>query len=271
MSVPKKRKEIREQLIGNQNKRALLVEGVNDEMAFRILLSRYANDWEQRWVLAVAGNKRQLLEILMLEPQWAGIVDRDEWDQETIDEKARTQPNVHVLPRFCLENYLIPPKEVWQAIPADQKTLVDGGADVFTQALQADLPKYLRHGVLWKVISPLWTGLRARGFKEALASRDSVETAQDDAKIQRTLGEWDTLLDPVQIFEKFQQQFNQASLSTVEKQLALLVHGKVFWENVVNPVMNRMFGQMSEDDRRKHILRGLSQPSDLKSIFNLFR
>ena len=155
MSVLKKLREIREQLIGSQDKRAFLVEGATDEVAFRILLNRCIGDWEQRWVLAIAGNKRQLLEILKLEPDWIGVVDRDEWDQATIDEKARTQPNVLVLPRFCLENYLIHPAEVWEAIPPDRRSHVAGGANGFTQALQADLPKYLRHGVLWRVVSPL--------------------------------------------------------------------------------------------------------------------
>ena len=98
-----------------------------------------------------------------------------------------------------------------------------------------------------------------------------METAQDDAKIQHILGEWDALLDPIQLFGKFQEQFRIASSSSLEEKLALWVHGKVFWENVVNPVMNTMFGQMSEDDRRKHILRGLSQPSDLQSVFNRLR
>ncbi len=72
MSFDGKRDRIRQELIGAQPKRAFLVEGADDKAAFRILLERFVPGWEQRWAIAEAGNKRQLQELLALEPDWVG-------------------------------------------------------------------------------------------------------------------------------------------------------------------------------------------------------
>lgn len=123
MSIRDIRDRIRQEFIGTQEKQAFLVEGLEDKDAFRILLERFLPDWEQRWGIAEAGNKRQLLELLRLEPDWLGLVDRDEWDQAAIDERTAAQPNPLVLPRFCLENYLINPP-----YPGDTQAHENGGA-----------------------------------------------------------------------------------------------------------------------------------------------
>lgn len=220
MSIRKKRDRIRQELIGVQPKRAFLVEGADDNEAFRILLERFVPGWEQRWAIAEAGNKRQLQELLALEPDWVGLVDRDEWNQPVIDERQTALPNLMVLPRFCLDNYLINPSELWQAIPPARQTGVDGGEAAFRAAIVGELPQYRRHGALWKVVTPLWSGLRALGFKEALASAESMATAQDDAEIRRILGEWDALLDPERIFTDFRAQLAAADAATPDEQFA---------------------------------------------------
>jgi hypothetical protein len=268
MSIRDMRDRIRQEVIGIQAKQAFLVEGPDDKEAFRILLERFLPGWEQRWGIAEAGNKRQLLELLRFETAWLGLVDRDEWDQSAIDERIASQPNLLVLPRFCLENYLINPAELWQAIPPARQAEVAGGETAFAAAIRDDLPQYLRHGALWKVVTPLWSGLRALGFKEALASEESLATAQNDTDIRRILNDWDALLDPSRVFADFQTQFGNAQAAPMTEQLSVWVHGKVFWKNVVNPTMDRLLDQMAEGERRKKILRKLPQPADLQPILD---
>ena len=164
MSIQDVRDRIRQEVIGAQDKQAFLVEGSDDKEAFQILLQRFIPGWEQRWGIAAAGSKRQLQELLNHDPGWLGLVDRDEWDQAAVDTQISLQPNLMVLPRFCLENYLINPAVLWQPLPPVHQSAVPGGGAAFERAMLGDLPRYLRHGVLWKVVTPLWSGLRALGF-----------------------------------------------------------------------------------------------------------
>jgi hypothetical protein len=253
-----------------QDKRVFLVEGIDDVAAYTLLLNRfYSNNWEQRWAIAPAGNKRQLRELLTLEPNWLGLVDRDEWDAAALHTYTTNQPNLVVLPRFCLESYLILPSELWQALPDKQQEKVQGGHAEFEQALIQQLPNYLRHGVLWGVVTPLWEGLRALGFKESLASFDSMETAQDDTQIQQVLQAWDELLDPNRLLADFKGRLATAQQMTIPEQLKLQVHGKLYWEKVVNPEMNRYFGQLSAKKRRLKVLEHLPElPEDLSLILD---
>jgi len=267
MSIESKRDHIRQKLIGAQPKRVFLVEGTDDEAAFRILLERFVPAWEQRWAIADTGGKRDLQDLLRLEPDWVGLVDRDEWEQSVIDQRQTELPNLMVLPRFCLENYFINPAELWRAIPTTRQAGIPGGEAAFRAAITGELAQYLRHGVLWRVVTPLWSGLRALGFKEALASEDSLVTAQDDAAIQQILRDWDALLDPHSIFTNFQTQLAAATAVTPDAQFGQWIHGKVFWKCVVNPAMNRLLGQMKEGERRKKILHKLDRPADLQPIF----
>jgi hypothetical protein len=266
MSIQDIRSSIGQEVIGTQSKKVFLVEGPDDKVAFTILFNRFLPLWEQHWGIAAAGNKRQLLELLKLEPDWVGIVDRDEWDQPVIDQYMSERANLCVLPRFCIENYLIQPLELWPAIPAVRQEKIAGGESAFTAAIEAELYKYLRHGALWKVVTPLWSGLRAIGFKEALASEESLETVQSDREIKRILVEWGALLEPVRIFADFQTEFSKAEVASVTEQLSVWVHGKVFWKNVVYPTMKRQLGQMKEGELRKQILRMIPKPVDLQPL-----
>lgn len=263
MSGKSAAQKIREREIGVQDKQALIVEGIDDKTALTILLKHHCPTWEQQWVIAIAGNKRQVLEILDAEPTWIGLVDRDTWDQATIDQQAQALPNLLVLNRWCMENYLINPAELWQALPPRQQSVIAGGEADFTQNILGKLPEYVRHGVLWQVITPLWSGLRARGFKEALAAESSVATAQDDAEIRRVLEDWDQLLEPRRIFAEFQQRLSEVQPLSESEQLAQWVHGKTFWKHVVHPYMNNVFGQMPEIKSKKTLFEKLLLPGDL--------
>lgn len=260
-----KRDEIRDR-VGATGKPVVLVEGPDDEAAFTTLLGRFLPGWDQGWAMASAGKKSEVIELLRLEPTWLGIVDRDEWDSATITRQQAALPNLLVLPRFSLESYLVVPSELWRALPTLQQDRIPGEQAALEAAIVAVLPPYLRHGALWKVVTPLWTGLRALGFKEALASEQSVGVAQDNTEIQRVLGEWDALLDPQRIFTDFQAELQAAQQASLHDQLTLWVHGKVFWNQGVHPVLNGFLGQASASDRRTRLLKGIPQPSDLQSL-----
>lgn len=257
-------KQIREREIGSQHKLALLVEGERDKAVLTILFKNHCPTWEQRWVIAVAGNKQKVLKVLKHEPTWIGLVDRDTWSQAEID--AQILPNLVVLPRWCMENYLIHPAELWQALPASQKSKITGGETDFAQAILEKLPEYVRHGVLWQIITPLWSGLRARGFKEALAAESSITTAQDDDAIRRILAEWDELLEPQRIFADFQQCLDAVQLLSQHEQLNCWIHGKTFWKQVIHPYMTNVFGQMPETQLQEKLFQRLLFPNDLETL-----
>jgi hypothetical protein len=249
------RERIRQRLVSSQTKRVFLVEGADDKLAMDILLNRFVLNWESTWVVEAAGNKAQLQEVLKLEPSWLGLVDRDEWDAAEQARRQQVTANLLVLPRFCMENYLVLPDEVWDALPPVRQLDVPNGLLGWQVRALRDLHLFVRHGVLWSVVTPLWSGLRARGFKEKLASDDAacVAVAQSDTEIQQVFRDWDAYLDPVRLFSDFQAKLAEVQQLPPHEQLKHWVHGKTRWREVVNPVMNEVFGQMAEGVRRRKI------------------
>lgn len=266
------RDRICQRVVGSQAKRVFLVEGTHDKLAMEILLNRFVLNWESAWVIEAAGNKAQLQEVLKLEPQWLGLVDRDEWDAAEQGKRQQVTPNLLVLPRFCMENYLVVPDEVWSAVPLVRQQALPQGMRQWQAYMLKDLEQYVRHGVLWHVVTPLWSGLRARGFKEKLASdnADCVAVAQKDADIQQVLKDWDEYLDPVRLFRDFQSKLAQVQQLPPYEQLKHWVHGKTRWREVVNPAMNALFdptNPMAEKDRRRKIFEHLpAWPADLHFV-----
>lgn len=261
----KRRRQIKEELISRTGKRALLVEGPDDESLFRIFLSRkFGPEWENTWVLTSAGNKKIITDILVQENGWLGIVDRDEWREEVIDEKQDELGNLFVLPRFCLESYAIDPGELWQALPEGMQVRVDGGFETLENEILHIKDQWLRHGVLWSAINPLWSGLRALGFKEKLLDFDVV---QDDNIIRETLKKWHGYLDPDLIYQSFADKLNQVSGLSVEEQLHKWIHGKQFFLKHVHPILNRYLGQSDAQIRIIEIFRSLALPEDLEPLW----
>jgi hypothetical protein len=108
--------DIEEKEIGVTQKRALIVEGDSDVVAFESFLGKYNTDWEDDWVVCPAGKKSNVIRVLKKRPQWIGVVDADEWLPETIAQKQANVSNLWVLPRFCIENTLIVATELWQSL-----------------------------------------------------------------------------------------------------------------------------------------------------------
>lgn len=264
-----RRERIKERLIGRTGKRALLVEGRSDAALFRIFLSRkFGPEWETDWALADCGNKRMVTDILAEESDWHGVVDRDEWTEAVLAEKQAEIPNLFVLPRFCTESYAVDPDELWTAIPPARQDRVTDGLEGLKREILGGVEKWLRHGALWSQINPLWSGLRALGFKEKLLG---VEIAQDDAQIRETLKEWHDHLDPDRIFGAFSEKLDRVvSLPTAE-QLHRWVHGKRFFLEQVHPILNRFAGQTDSRNRLTEIFSSRALPDDLEPLWARIR
>lgn len=180
-------KDIKTQLVGNTGVRVLLVEGTDDVDAYRIFLDRAFPGWEKTWHLTQAGNLTQLgnktnvVAMARKEPTWLGLVDRDEWTDAEIAEKAITCPNLLVLPRFCLESYLIDPAELWAAFPAKQQAKIIGGEAQFRLEVLADLQGWIRHAALWHGVRPLWQQLhRDLGFPDSVTGLIKIHRGGND-------------------------------------------------------------------------------------------
>ena len=257
-------KTIKEQKIGSSSRRVLLVEGPDDVNAFEQFLHKTDCDWSNDWVIAEAGKKTDVLEIVKREPGWVGVIDRDEWSGLRLQELEATHPNLWILPRYCIENYLIVPEELWNAIPPKRQTVIDGGLEALSQGILADLDRWVAHAALWQEVNPMWEGLRQLGFKEALLD---PAIATDDEAIKEKLAQWHDYLNPTGVYERFEQK--RASLHELPrfKQLALNIHGKHFFEKVVNPILNQLLGQMKSVERQRAIFRHLSASDEFMPLW----
>jgi hypothetical protein len=72
-------------------------------------------------LLYQAGGKSQVMAELSLSPEFFGIIDKDEWSEEDIDKKKRELSNLIIIPRYCMESYLVDPREIWDAVPEYQR------------------------------------------------------------------------------------------------------------------------------------------------------
>jgi len=261
----KRRDEIRETQVEETEKKVILVEGTDDANAYGILLNRkFGSDFESDWVITHAGNKKIILEILLEEDSWLGLIDRDEWSEDIILEKQNQLHNLIVLPRFCLESYLIEPVELWNAFPENQRDKIEGGLEQLRGEILIEKDKWIRHGVLWSVINPLWQGIRSLGFKEVLLNFDN---SQDDKIIQKQLKKWHNFLEPTQIYSSFKDKLNDVVKRDEAEQIFRWIHGKMFFEAHVSQILNQLFGQKSIQERKRDIFQTCVLPDDLNPLW----
>lgn len=256
--------EIKSQQLGNRVLRVLVVEGPDDRDAFQQFLAKRVPAWESHWVLAEAGGKRQVLQILKQEIDWVGVVDRDDWSDEEQAEHVRTYPNLFVLPRFCLESYLINPDELWAAFPDKQRAKLPGGLDDLKAAFAASLPEWIRHAALWHVINPLWRKLRALGFVDEALNTQSIP---DDAALIALLNRWVSALDSQQVLLEFHERLLKLQQLSPAELTAHWLYAKKFYPEVVHPLLDRLLGTKSSKARRLAIFRTLPVPVDMETLW----
>ena len=248
--------------------RALVVEGEDDKMVVEAQLERLSSGtWETRWCVGVAKGKQNVLRIVDDQPDWLGLVDRDEWSDNaaiTASQHPARIGRLHVLPRFSMESYFIDPVELWAALPPIQQQLMNGGQQVLDAAISNDLDSWLRHGALWHTVNPLWDGLRALGFKESLLNHAN---AQSDALIQQTLADWHQFLEPQTIFAEFQAHLSTARATSRDVQFRRWIHGKRFFRERVVPSLNQLLGQKSPDVWYRDLSQTLPLPTDFEPLW----
>lgn len=257
-------RRIQEQDVGATGKRILLLEGPDDVAAIGHLLSRQFAGWERSWGLVAAGNKKLAIEMATLMPDWLALVDRDEWSEAELAANQNALPNLLVLPRFCLESYLSNPDELWLALPTSQQQKIDGGVDSFRQAILDDLENWRRHAAIWQVINPLWSGLRARGFKEVLLNPAPV--ANDD-EIRAKLQDWSDFIDASRIWADVIAAITHMQQIPLPDFLHQHLYAKKFFPLVVVPALNRLTVQQSEARHRNNLFEELPLPADLKPVW----
>jgi hypothetical protein len=228
------------------SRRALVVEGDDDKVFIERQLDMTHPGWRAKWVVGSATGKTRVLDILDLEPTWLGLVDAEEWDSSTIAQLTTKLTGLQVLPRYCMESYYILPREIWPLLTQSEQSQITGGYPVFESAILAPLAAWVRHGVLWQVVNPLWAGLRAKGFKDALLD---ITAAQSDQFIQAKLQEWDAYLDSTALFNDFQTRLAAANSPALpnEQKLATLVHGKSFFRTHVSMTLNQFLKPLNAE------------------------
>jgi hypothetical protein len=261
----KARDAILQQKVAQTGVGVLVVEGEDDRLFFEMFLELVApGQWESGWCVGAAGGKRNVLSILEDQQTWIGVVDRDEWAPDSQAQAvANFGPRLHVLPRYCMESYFIDPNELWETLPPAQQTRIAGGKPALEARIITPLSQWVRHGALWHAVNPLWDGLRAIGFKDALLD---LPTSQDDSQIRQTLREWHDFLDPDRIFGDFQNNLAQAQRASRTDQLKTWVHGKRFFTSHVVPCLNALLDQKSADDWMNDLRRTLRRPADLSFL-----
>lgn len=227
--------DLEEQEMGVIKKRVLIVEGDDDITAFESFLAKHNGDWEESWLIAPAGKKTNVIKVLQKRPNWIGVVDADEWLPEMIAQKQREVSNLWVLPRFCIESYLAVAAELWQAIPESMQSKIPDGLDEVNRRINENLEQWVKHGVLWWVINPLQDGIQRLGFKDALLN---FRVAQDEEVIRVKLKEWYDFIEPDALLQKYHAKLTEIAALPREQQIRHWIHGKLFFQQVVNKVLN---------------------------------
>ena len=257
--------DIKTRQIGQTGKKALIVEGDDDVLAFQAFLVKKKADWEQSWVIAPAGNKSNVIKIMDKEPGWLGVIDRDEWVEADVLAAEQNNANLFVLPRFCIESYLIVPDEIWAALPAKQREKLTNGQADLDSAIQAQLPVWIRHAALWQVINPLYQRMRRSNDRDNIL--DNPHQAPDQIQLKQILQGWLDGFDPDVIASQVDAA-EQTCLALPQRDVfAKHLYAKKFYPMVVHAALNQLLGQKSEKIRLQALLRTLPLPADLAPLW----
>lgn len=243
-------------------KRVLLVEGNIDTRILAYFLTQISSDWNMQFVMLPAGRKSRVIEgVQTHHPEWAGVIDTDEWPPDEVRRVLLPDSRVSTLPRFCLENYFCLPVEIWPAIPPAQRK--DMEFDAFARPILAHLPDWVAHGAMWRVMRRTRKNLlHHRGFPAEL----DQAPVTDLGKIRSILTSWHEQLDPDRIIAEYQQELAKTEEQTANDQLATYIHGKKFFHRVIVPTLNQFFDQAKADiwlQRFTQVPQGLVAPPDL--------
>ena len=238
------------------NKRVLLVEGTGDVAFLTLMLDKPPLQDENifaDWVVAPAGGKDAVLRLLKERPGLHAMVDRDAWSEKESANMERMYPGLHILPRFCIENYLICPEELARAIP--------GFAELTPQIVK-EIPQAVRHGCLWRAAQPLYEELLQAGFNRSLLRYPPP----GEAEMRDILSNWQHLLSPENVHQRMEEHFQNMKGADQQTLLHRYVHGKVFWRGCIETMAARFFPDRKSEELKREVYRRLSLPKDLEEF-----
>ncbi|MEZ6938804.1 DUF4435 domain-containing protein [Aeromonas sp. S12(2024)] len=256
---------VKTQQIAQTGKQVLLVEGEDDVNVFRAFLTKKRTNWEQHWVVIAAHGKSKVIEIVGKEPDWLGVIDRDEWTDADVQQASQQNANLFVLPRFCIESYLIVPDEIWTALPDVQRAKMPNNQADLNAEINGSLVTWIRHAALWQVVNPLYQRMRQPNHRGTIL--DNPLVVPNRQALEQILQAWLDGLDSTLIaneVDALEQQYlgmNHHELFTKH------LYAKKFYPMVVHQALNRLLGQKSEDVRMNALLRTLPLPADLEPLW----
>jgi hypothetical protein len=258
--------EVREKIfekIAGSSKKVILVEGKEDETAYKHLLDKKYSNWERLIFIFPAGGKINVINELEKSPDFIGIIDKDEWWDEDIRSIKAEIENLIVIPRYCMESYLVNPEEIWESLPANMHQEVN--YDVFKDAILENIQDWTKHAALWHAVLPLYSNLKKAGFNQVLLNE--IEKIKEESFIKAKLNEWHNILDPENTFKKYQSLLSEIADASLQDKLQKWIHGKKFWEVHVSKKMNMLFGQKSQIKYANEIWKHRLIPGDWDNIW----
>ncbi|MDX7713115.1 DUF3226 domain-containing protein [Aeromonas caviae] len=256
---------VKTQQIAQTGKQVLLVEGEDDVHVFSAFLTKKSTNWEQHWVVIAAHGKSKVIEILGKEPGWLGIIDRDEWTDADVQQASQQNVNLFVLPRFCIESYLIVPDEIWAALPEVQRLKMPNRQADLNAAINRSLEAWTRHAALWHVVNPLYQRMRRPDHRGTIL--DDPQDVPNRQVLEQILQAWLDGLDPIQIANSVDELEQQYLALAHHELFTKHLYAKKFYPMVVHQALNQLLGQKSEDVRMKALLRTLPLPADLEPLW----
>jgi len=258
--------ELREKIvekIAGSSKKVILVEGKDDEIACKHLFDKKYHQWERLLSVFSAGGKINVINELKRSPDFIGIIDKDEWSEEDINNIKAEINNLIVIPRYCMESYLVNPDEIWEALPGNIRQNVN--YEVFKNAVLENIDDWTNHSALWHAVLPLYSKLKKSGFNQVLLNE--IEKIKDEVFIKAKLNEWHNILDPGNTFEKYRSLLSEITGVSIEERLHKWIHGKKFWEVHVSGKMVEFFGQKSREKYANEIWKHRLIPGDWHEIW----
>lgn len=240
---------------GGGTKKVLVVEGSGDTGFLTLMLDKPPfRDLGilERYVIVDAGGKDSVFKILGAHPEYSGMVDRDAWSEEECERKKAAVPNLFVLPRFCIENYIVCPEELKKALP-DLKGL---------DKIEAEIPTGIRHGCLWRAAQPLYDELMGSGFNNALLKYPPL----DEQGMEEQVGKWQRILSVSHIQARMAEALALSKKENPDALLRTFVHGKVFYKGVVEKAAAELFPDSTGERLKVQLYKHIAVPDDLKTF-----
>ncbi|HLP47001.1 MAG TPA: DUF4435 domain-containing protein, partial [Candidatus Kapabacteria bacterium] len=251
----------------NSRKVVILVEGKDDKTAYELLFQNKYSNWEYLFSFHPVTGKDNVIKELENSPDFIGIIDKDEWWEEDIEKNKQKLSNLIVIPRYCMESYLVVPEEIWAALPGIQKEKIK--YDDFRDAILENIEAWTKYAALWHAIQPLYYKLKDSGFNQELLIQD--DRILDEEFIRATLNKWHGILDPEKAFNNYRALLSQITALSHREKLQKWIHGKEFWEKHVSQKLVKFFGQKSQKEYLREIWELLEIPGDWADIWPVFK